>query len=164
MRTFLLLQSHKFLNIYCLNLINEGWKHFRYFSLIESKLAKCKTGALFLMTPTFFLRDVLTLDILLSKVQINILYKNAFQQDAYRPLVYCILESASGGGCVCLVQGGCVWSGGGLLPGGWCVWSGGGLLPEEGVCVWSGGWCLVQGGHPSMHWGRHPPLWTDTCL
>ena len=67
------------------------------------------------------------------------------------------------------------WSGGCLLPGGLLPGLGGCLL-QGGVCSWGGGaWsggsplggclfpggCLVrgdllQGGYPSMHWGRHP--------
>ena len=89
--------------------------------------------------------------------------KNAFQEDAYRPLVDRMLESAS--------RGGGVWSREGVsgLGGGLCLLGGGVCSWEGGVCsqwgsgpmggglvrgVWSGGW------YPSMHWGRHPP-WTE---
>ena len=60
-----------------------------------------------------------------------------------------------------------------LLPGGVCLVPGGvsapgGVVPGEGGlvmggvcsggCLFRGGWvgCLVPGGYPSMHWGRHP--------
>ena len=85
--------------------------------------------------------------------------KNAFQWDAYRPLVDRMLESASrGGGGVCLVRGGwwCLLGGGsawsvGVCSGGWgvcgvCSW--GGLPGPGGVC--SGGVGLPgPGGIPA---------------
>ena len=65
-----------------------------------------------------------------------------------------------GQGGVCLVRGVCVWSQGE------CVWSQGvclarGGLPGPGGVVGVSG----PGGHPSMHWGRHPsPPVEDTSL
>ena len=65
-----------------------------------------------------------------------------------------MLESASRGGGVCLLPGG----------GGCLLW--GGLL--RGVSAPGGGVCspgrdgLLQGWYPSMHWGRHPPPWTES--
>ena len=47
-------------------------------------------------------------------------------------------------GCLLLVWGGSAWSGG------WVC-----------VCLVWGGFCLVRGVYPSMHWGRHPPVWTE---
>ena len=71
------------------------------------------------------------------------------------------------GGCLPLVLGGdCLWSQGG---GGACLWSWGGCLWSQGgslPLVPGGCLPLVLGGvHPSMHWGRHPPVdrMTDTC-
>ena len=73
--------------------------------------------------------------------------------------------SAPGGGCLLLEGDVCSWRGV-SAPGG--AWSGGCLVQGGGAC--SRGECLVQGvgpalggsapggiGHPSMHWGRHPP-------
>ena len=63
--------------------------------------------------------------------------KNAFQWDAYRPLIDRMLASAS-------------WGGGSLVPGGGGVWVSG---PGRGSLVLGGG-SLVRGGgdwHPSMH-------------
>ena len=69
---------------------------------------------------------------------------------------YAVVCFPVGGGVsslvVVVVLGGGVGSGGCLLQGG-LLWG--------GVC--SGG-CLLPGGgwYPSMHWGRHPSLWTDS--
>ena len=50
-----------------------------------------------------------------------------------------------------------------LLLGDVCSW--GGCLLLGGVCsrgVSALGGCLLFGGwYPSVHWGRHPPLWTE---
>ena len=86
----------------------------------------------------------------------SIYNKNAFQQDAYRPLIDRMLKCASRGVClvpgglpgpggVCLVPGGSAWSQGGLpVPGpGGSAWSG-------GVCLVCGEVCLVQGGLPGQ--------------
>ena len=86
--------------------------------------------------------------------------KNAFQWDAYRPLVNHMLQSASRGAC-------CSW-GGVSGPRGCLVW--GGVSGPRGVagpggCLVRGGVCSQGDGYPSMHWGRHPfPLWTDRRL
>ena len=92
------------------------------------------------------------------KIRFN---KKAFQQDAYRPLIDRMLESASGGGVYsrgCLLPGvvsvpggvcsrGCLLWGGDLLPRGGSA--PGGLSAPGGVCSWGGVW---SGGlYPSMH-------------
>ena len=65
--------------------------------------------------------------------------KNAFQQDAYRPLLDRMLESASRGGGSAWSRGGC------LVPGRVSAWSWGVCL-VLGVCLVPGGVCLVPGG------------------
>ena len=82
----------------------------------------------------------------------------------------------------------CSWGGesasGGICSGGGCLLLGVSALGGCGVCSWEGVWCLfpgvvcsggclllggvsaLGGWHPSMHWGRHPPLVdriTDAC-
>ena len=111
----------------------------------------------------------------------KIWYKNAFQYDAYRPLVNCMLQSASGGLAgprggvgglpgpgglpglerICLVRGGGVCFQRGLPgSGGFCSW--GVSAWSKGVSTWLGGGCLPGlgggclpglgvGGYPSMH-------------
>ena len=83
-------------------------------------------------------------------------------------LPVCSPLRGGGGGClpdlggVCLVLG----EGGAcLVRGGACLVQGGCLV--WGRClVWGGAWfggCLVRGvWYPSMHWGRHPPPWTES--
>ena len=95
-------------------------------------------------------------------------------------------RGAALGGCVCLggclllgglllggvCSEGCLLLGGCLLPGGVCSW---GVSAPGGCLLW--GLCLLQGRvcfqrvsapggwHPSMHWGRHPPVnrMTNRC-
>ena len=90
--------------------------------------------------------------------------KNAFQWDAYRPLVNCMLQSANGGGIVCS------WGGvPGGLPGLGGVCSGGvpgpGCVPGlEGCLVWGS---LLPGGMgiPACTEADIPPPCgqTDAC-
>ena len=59
---------------------------------------------------------------------------------------------------------GCLLWGGGSVQGGVCSW--GGVCSQGGVCrggVCSGG-CLLPGEYPSMHWGRPPPLLTESQM
>ena len=72
--------------------------------------------------------NIFLVRLLNTNTSCSIFNKNAFQEDAYRPLVDCMLESAYRGG-----------GGGGVS-----AWSRGGLPGLGGVClVW--GVCLVQG-------------------
>ena len=85
--------------------------------------------------------------------------KNAFQKDAYRPIVDRIPEVAARGGCTWSggvpVPGGCTWSGGYLVWGG-CAWSRGVyLVPGGGVCAWSRGVCVPGPGGGA--WSGTPP-------
>ena len=68
----------------------------------------------------------------------------------------CLLRGVSGPRG-CLLPGGVSSRGGCLLPGG-CLLRG--TVCSGGVC--SGRGCLLWGVYPSMHWGRHPPLWTES--
>ena len=90
----------------------------------------------------------------------------------------------------CLLPGGCLLWGWGVCSGGGVSTPGGGVSASRGVSVpgwgvsapggvsalgdllWGGlllggvcsqGGCLLPGKvwYPSMHWGRHPPLWTE---
>ena len=77
----------------------------------------------------------------------------------------------SRGGGWCLLPGGCLLQGEGvsasrgcLLPGGVSAQGvsapggvcSGGMSAPGGVCSWG------VGVYPSMHWGRHPNLWTES--
>ena len=80
--------------------------------------------------------------------------KNAFQWDAYRPLVDRMLESASRG----LLPGGCLPG-----PGGFCLVRGGGSAWSGGVLHGPGGVCLVQGGGGSA-WSGGGSAWSQGGL
>ena len=96
----------------------------------------------------------------------SIYNKNAFQQDAYRPLIDRMLKCASRG--VYLVPGGSAWSQGDLpgprgvclclvrgdLPGRGGLPSLGGGLPGPGGSAWSGG---SRGGVCLVRWGLPGP-------
>ena len=88
-----------------------------------------------------------------AEENVDIINKNAFQKDAYRPLVDRISQYALlRGGCQCLVLG-------------WMPGPGGGCLPGTGGCLPGPG----GGGVVSQHaLGRTPPLpavnrITDAC-
>ena len=81
------------------------------------------------------------------------MYRNAFQWDAYRPLVDRIPACTVQEGC--LPRGECL-PGGGCLPRGRC-------LPRRGVSAQEEGCLPGGGGYPSMQLGRPPCVQTDTC-
>ena len=102
------------------------------------------------------------------EIKIN---KNAFQWDAYRPLVDRIPPCTAWRGVYPSMH----WAGGCLpgecLPrGGVCLGvSAQGVTTQGGVCLWSGGVCRggsawgvsasgPWGVYPNMQWGRHPPV------
>ena len=64
----------------------------------------------------------------------------------------CLVWGVSAPGGVCLVRG--------VPPRGRGVCLVRGVCLRGGQCAWSGGsasgGCLLPGGYPSMHWGRHP--------
>ena len=125
-------------------------------------------------------RNYMQIVTILGNFKLN---KNAFQWDAYRPLVDHMPESAwagvpgRGGGVPGPGGGGGTWSRGEVYLVGGCTWSGGCLLPGgapgprgchtwSGGCTWSGWVYLVQGGVCSRGGPQiHPPVnrMTNRC-